>query len=360
LPPPAPDAIPGLRYVADAEPGIRRLRRGRGFGYLDPEGRALRDPEHLARIRALAIPPAWTEVWICLDAVGHIQATGRDQSGRKQYRYHARWLEERSSAKYLQLAAFGRRLPALRDQVETDLRRRGLAADKVVATVVWLLDNTLIRIGNDAYAIANKSFGLTTLRNRHVEITGQTLRFRFVGKSGKSWQLRLSDRRIARTVRAIQTLPGQRLFQYRDDEGTLRQVASNDVNAYIRAVMGETFSSKDFRTWGGTVRALSLLARTPPPATRAEERRVLNAVVDQVARELGNTRAVCRACYIHPRVLARWAEGALAGDIEALGRVRARKALDEDETLALRWLELFEEAENAAASPAEGRAKASA
>lgn len=336
---PEPAVECGLRYVSDDEPGIARRRRGRGFSYHHALTSHVGDRAVLARIAALAIPPAWTDVWICEDETGHIQATGRDAAGRKQYRYHPIWLETRSANKYAQLEAFGAQLPRLREAVLSDLGTRGLSQRKVVATVVWLLDNTMIRVGNDAYAQANESFGLTTLRNRHVEISGGTMLFEFKGKSGQHWRLRLSDRRIARTVRAIQALPGQRLFQFRDENDGRGQVTSQDVNEYIRDVAGDRFSSKDFRTWGGTVRALALLAGTETPETVAAGKRVLNGVLDKVARELGNTRSVCRACYIHPVVIERWADGRLAEEIAALGRVRPRKGLDREETMALRWLE---------------------
>ncbi|GGA60410.1 DNA topoisomerase IB [Pelagibacterium lentulum] len=329
----------GLRYASDDEPGFGRRRRGKGFSYHRADGKHISQTRVISRIERLAIPPAWIDVWICADATGHIQATGRDGAGRKQYRYHAAWLEMRRANKFNQLRNFGGCLPALRDAVMSDLQSRGLNARKVVATVVWLLDNTLIRVGNEAYVRENNSFGLTTLRNRHVEITGHKLKFTFKGKSGQKWDLRLSDRRIAHTVRAIQTLPGQRLFQYRDQDDGLNQVSSQDVNAYIKQAVGEEFSSKDFRTWGGTVRAFALLGQTPVPPNMSDQKRQLNAVIDKVARELGNTRAVCRACYIHPKLIERWGSGELAADVAQLGRTRSRSGLDVEETAALRWLE---------------------
>ncbi|CCV16019.1 DNA topoisomerase IB [Mesorhizobium sp. STM 4661] len=327
-----------LTYVVDTEPGIRRLRAGKGFSYKAPNGRASSD-DTLARIKALAIPPAWTDVWISPDADGHIQATGRDLRGRKQYRYHALWAEERDGAKYSSLVAFAENLPELRRRIDADLRRRGLPLERVVAAVVWLLDNTMIRVGNAAYARDNKSFGLTTLRDRHVDIKGSSLRFAFKGKSGKEWKLKLVDRRIARIVRGAQDLPGQKLFQYLDEDGNRRPVRSDDVNRYIRNAAGTVFSSKHFRTWGGTIHAASLFAQTERPESQAQQRRVINGVVDKVAERLGNTRAVCRKCYIHPQVFDAWSEGRLLGEMaEANKRKRSIPGLDDEEALVLRWL----------------------
>ncbi|CDX32520.1 DNA topoisomerase [Mesorhizobium sp. ORS 3359] len=328
-----------LNYVTDADPGIRRLRKGAGFSYLGPDGRAV-DETTLARIKAIVIPPAWTDVWISPDPDGHIQATGRDQRGRKQYRYHSQWTEERDGVKYSSLVAFAESLPALRRQIDADLRRRGLPLERVVASVVWLLDNTMIRIGNAAYARDNKSFGLTTLRDRHVEINGSSLRFAFKGKSGKEWKLKLVDRRIAKVVRGAQDLPGQKLFQYLGEDGDRRPVRSEDVNRYIREASGAEFSSKHFRTWGGTIHAASLFAGTELPESKTQQNRVINSVVDKVAERLGNTRAVCRKCYIHPLVFEAWTEGRLLDEMaEANKRKRLIQGLDEEETLVLRWLQ---------------------
>ena len=328
-----------LTYVSDADPGIRRLRKGKGFSYLRPGGRSV-SAATLARIEAIVIPPAWTEVWISPDADGHIQATGRDQRGRKQYRYHAQWTKERDDAKYSSLVAFAETLPTLRCQIDADLRRHGLPFERVVAAVVWLLDNTMIRVGNAAYAQDNKSFGLTTLRDRHVDIEGSSLRFAFKGKSGKEWKLKLVDRRIARIVRGAQDLPGQKLFQYLDEAGNRRPLRSDDVNRYIREVAGAEFSSKHFRTWGGTIHAASLFAQTELPESGAQQRRVVNSIIDKVADRLGNTRAVCRKCYIHPLVFEAWSEGRLLGEMaDASKRKRLIAGLDEEETLVLRWLE---------------------
>lgn len=331
-----------LRYVNDDEPGIGRRRRGRGFSYVRANGRAVSRASDLARIRALAIPPAWTDVWICADANGHIQATGRDDRGRKQYRYHDRWQADRGLAKYALMADFAAKLPTIRKAIDADLRRHGLPREKVVASIVWLLDNTMIRVGNDSYARENKSFGLTTLKRRHLEISGSTLNFRFNGKSGRVWDVGLADRRMARLLRTIEDLPGQRLFRYRDEEGGLHDVGSHDVNAYIHAAIGDQFSSKDFRTWGGTMRALTLLADTEVPDTKTGRARALNTVIDVVSRKLGNTRAVCRACYIHPAVFERWEQGKLAGDVAAIRAKRPRRAgLDAEECVATLWLQRF-------------------
>lgn len=330
-----------LVYVSDTEPGIRRVHAGRGFRYILPSGERLEDFDELDRIRKLAIPPAWTDVWICLDPDGHLQATGRDTRGRKQYRYHPRWAEVRDEAKYGSLTAFANALPHIRAQIDKDLRRRGLPRERVLASIVWLLDNTMIRIGNAAYARDNKSFGITTLRDKHVEIEGAKLRFRFKGKSGKEWNLGLTDRRIARVVRGAQELPGQHLFQYLDEDGERRAIRSEDVNRYIREHAGAEFSAKNFRTWGGTLLALGLLAREPVPETKTAKTRVLNQVIDKIAAALVNTRSVCRKCYIHPAVIESWLEGRLAEEIKEVRRrtSRPRTGLDLEETLLLRWLE---------------------
>jgi len=329
-----------LTYVNDSEPGIRRRRAGKGFAYMGSDGTRVEDAETLARIRKLAIPPAWTDVWICPRADGHIQATGRDQRGRKQYRYHAGWFACRDEVKFSSLVAFAEALPKLRARVDEDLRRRGVPFERAVASIVWLLDNTMIRIGNETYTRENKSFGLTTLRTRHVAVEGASLRFSFLGKSGQEWKLKLSDRRIARIVRTIQELPGQQLFQYIDEEGARRPVNSQDVNAYIRAHAGEAFTSKHFRTWGATRAAAILLAVEPPGATKREKARQLNEIIDRVARRLNNTRSVCRSGYIHPAVIHAWEEGRLASEMLEIRRRHRKsfKGLSEEESLVLRWL----------------------
>jgi DNA topoisomerase-1 len=298
-----------LIYVTGTEPGIRRVRRGRGFCYLNPDGSPVREEAILARIRAVAIPPAYTDVWICREPCGHIQATGRDQKGRKQYRYHKDWHGGQDATKFARLAGFGRSLPQLRAIVAKQMSARGITREKVLATVVSLLDRTLIRIGNAEYARLNDSYGLTTLQNRHVSLEGSQLHFRFRGKSGKVWQLRISDRRIARVVREIQDLPGQDLFQYRDEDGQVRDVTSADVNGYIREIAGDEASAKDFRTWNGTVLAARALATAGPFTSKREGASKVKAALREVAERLGNTISVCRSSYVHPAII----EGYLAG-----------------------------------------------
>jgi DNA topoisomerase-1 len=302
----------GLRYVSDSEPGIRRVRRGHGFVYLDPDGRLVKDPATLRRIRALAIPPAWERVWICLSDRGHIQAVGRDQKGRKQYRYHPRWQEVRDEAKYGRLLAFGKALPRIRAQVQHDLALPGLPQDRVVAAVVQLLESTLIRIGNEEYAQHNRSYGLTTLRDEHVDVSGAQIEFRFRGKSGKECTVRLSDRRLARIVKRCQDLPGQLLFQYIDEEGQQHSIGSADVNEYLRRVAGAEYSAKDFRTFAGTVMCTQLLKECLPCTGKTQMKKNIVQCIKQVAQRLANTAAVCRRCYIHPQVLEAYQDGSLA------------------------------------------------
>ena len=327
--------LAGLRHVTDSKPGIRRRRRGKGFRYLDPAGQPLRDPRERRRIEALAVPPAWTEVWICPLANGHLQATGRDARGRKQYRYHADWRAVRDETKFGRMVAFGEALPRLRARLDGDLAMPGLAREKVLAAVVKLLETTLIRVGNEEYARENDSFGLTTMRSRHVDIAGATLRFRFRGKSGKEREVAISDRRLARVVRACRELPGHELFQYVDESGERQAVDSADVNEYLRDVTGEDFTAKDFRTWGGTVLALAALRaagairpagedceereeceeREAGPARGAhrerEARRAIVEAVKRVADQLGNRPAICRKYYVHPAVIAAFLDGRL-------------------------------------------------
>jgi DNA topoisomerase-1 len=310
---PAADArAVGLRYVSDNQPGIRRLRAGRGFRYLDPADKPVRDKATLTRIRSLAIPPAWTDVWICPLPNGHMQATGRDDAGRKQYRYHPSWREVRDEAKYDRLVDFGRALPAIRTRVSEDIGRRDLTQERVVAAVVRLLEQTLIRVGNEEYARANRSFGLTTLRDRHVEVDGATLHFRFRGKGGKEYEVDLHDPRVARVVRRSRDIPGQVLFQYLDEAGERHQIGSADVNDYLRQIAGEEFTAKDFRTWAGTLMACQALLACEPPSSQTEAERMVVSAVDEVAAQLGNTRAICRRCYIHPAVIDAFLDGGLA------------------------------------------------
>jgi DNA topoisomerase-1 len=303
----------GLRYSTDTKPGITRRRRGRGWSYHGPDGRPISDADDRRRIQALAIPPAWTDVWICPDPRGHLQATGRDARGRKQYRYHARWGDARGAGKFDRMLAFAAALPRIRRRCEHDLDRRGVPREKVLATVVRLLELTLIRVGNDAYARENRSFGLTTLRDRHVRIDGTAMRFRFRGKSGRAHEVGLRDRRLAAVVRRCQDLPGQELFQYVDDEGQVRDVTSDDVNAYIAEAAGERFTAKDFRTWAGTVLAYrALRALQPADGTTAARKAVVEAM-RATADRLGNTPAVARGSYVHPAVLEAYLDGSLRG-----------------------------------------------
>jgi len=301
----------GLSYVSDQDPGLRRRITRQGFDYLDADGAPIRDEATIDRIRALAIPPVWTDVWISPSANGHIQATGRDQRGRKQYRYHARWKEARAETKYNRMLAFGRALPRIRKRVDADLAERGLTRTKVLAAIVRLLEATLIRIGNDEYARTNKSFGLTTLRKRHVDVEGGAIRFEFKAKSGVLHRSAFHDRRIARIVRSCQDLPGHRLFQYVDDAGERQAVGSDEVNQYLREIAGEDFTAKDFRTWAGTLLAAQLLSADPDPEAAPTKAAVVRCI-EQVAVQLGNTPAVCRACYVHPGVVGAYLDGRLA------------------------------------------------
>jgi DNA topoisomerase-1 len=304
-------AAAGLRYVADAMPGITRRRAGRSFSYRDPAGRLITDRQILARLRALAIPPAWTEVWICPESRGHLQATGRDARGRKQYRYHNEWRAVRDAHKFDRMLIFGRALPQIRARIDADLRRHGLPRERVLATILRLLETTLIRVGNAEYARENRSFGLTTIRHRHVEVNGSTIAFEFRGKGGKVHKVSTRDRRLARIVRACHELPGQELFQYVDDEGVRHDVDSADVNAYLQEITGEPFTAKDFRTWAGTVLASLALAEFESFDSQAAAKRNVTRAIEQVANNLGNTVAVCRKSYIHPAILDSYVEGSL-------------------------------------------------
>jgi len=303
----------GLRYSTDARPGMTRQRRGRGFSYRRPDGDLVHDPAVRARIRALAIPPAWTDVWICPDPAGHLQATGRDARGRKQYRYHERWRSERDDAKFERLIDFARVLPHVRDRCDADLATPGLSREKVLAAVVRLLEMTLIRVGNDEYARLNRSFGLTTLKNRHATVTGIRVRFRFRGKSGRQYEVGIRDRRLAAVVRRCQDLPGQELFQWVDEDGEPHDVGSDDVNDYLREISGIDITAKDFRTWAGTVlayRALRALARGTDD--RSSRKNVVEAVRSTSDR-LGNTPAVARRSYVHPAILEAYMDGSIGG-----------------------------------------------
>ncbi len=316
----------GLRYVSDSMAGIRRQGAAGRFAYVDSAGRQLDDEATLARIRALAIPPAWTEVWICKHANGHLQATGRDAKGRKQYRYHARWRSLRDEVKYERMISFGQALPLIRRRVDADLRRPGLPREKVLATIVYLLEATMMRIGNEEYARANKSFGLTTLRSRHVHIDGSEVQFRFRGKSGVNHAVTVDDRRLARIIQRIRDLPGQELFHYIDDAGEAHNVGSADVNDYLREITGEDYTAKDFRTWSGTVLAALALQEFEKFDSEAQAKKNIVRAIEHVAEKLGNTPSICRKCYVHPAVLDAYLDGTV---VEAL-RERTRRELVED------------------------------
>jgi DNA topoisomerase-1 len=311
-PTPAKSAqVIGLRYVTDERPGIRRESCGQGFRYRTAEGRIIRDRHALKRINSLVIPPAWQEVWICPLDQGHLQATGRDERGRKQHLYHPRWREERDQTKYDRVTDFARTLPAIRKHLKRDLARAGLCREKVLATIVRLLEVSLIRVGNDEYARDNKSYGLTTMKNRHATVLGAKIKFQFRGKSGKEHIVEVEDRRVARIVRACQDLPGQELFQYVDDEGQKHCLGSGDVNDYLREVTGRDFTAKDFRTWAATVCAASELERLGTVESETEARKNVVTAIKATAQGLGNTPAVCRKSYIHPAIIEAYLDGTL-------------------------------------------------
>jgi DNA topoisomerase-1 len=331
----------GIQYVSDAAPGIRRVRAGRGFRYLYSDGRPVRDPGVLRRIISIVVPPAWTDVWICPLANGHIQATGRDERGRKQYRYHPRWQEIRHQTKYDRMLDFGKSLPRLRRQIHADLSKPALSQEKVLATIIRLLETTLIRVGNEEYAKQNHSFGLTTLRMRHVKVLGSTLRFEFLGKSGIQHEIGVQDRRLARIVRDCMELPGQELFQYLDDEGKRHAIGSGDVNEYLRKISQQDFTTKDFRTWAGTVLAARALRECEPFSSQTQAKRNVVGAIKAVAVRLGNTVAVCRKCYIHPVVIEAYLNNTLpplaSQQVKELPR-RSRHALSADELFVLTLL----------------------
>ena len=306
----------GLRYVTDARPGITRKKRGKNFQYLDPDGKRITDEDTLARIKSLVIPPAWTDVWICPNANGHLQATGRDARGRKQSRYHPRWRATRDETKYERMKLFGAALPKIREQVERDLALPGLPREKVLATIVRLLETTFIRIGNEEYARENKSYGLTTLRDKHVGIEGSKVHFQFKGKSGKMHSIDVQDRQLARIVKKCQDVPGYELFQYFDEEGNHRSVDASDVNDYLRSITDDDFTAKDFRTWAGTVLACSLLRQFESTETQTQAKKNVVEAIKSVAERLGNTPSVCRKCYVHPRVIESYMSGSLVKAFE--------------------------------------------
>lgn len=303
----------GLRYVSDRIPGIRRVRRGKHFAYLGADGKPIRDEAELQRIRSLAVPPAYRDVWICPNPLGHLQATGIDARGRKQYRYHPRWREVRDETKYHRMLDFAKALPRIREAVEAQLRTSGLTRERVLAAVVRLLEETTIRVGNEEYAKENDSYGFTTLRNKHASVKGERIRFSFRGKSGVKHAVELRDRHLAKIVRACQDLPGQDLFEYVDDDGVVHAIDSSDVNEYIKSISGGDFTAKDFRTWVGTVQCALLLAELEPIPTQPARKRALNDVISKVAARLGNTPAVCRKSYIHPEIIAAYSEDGSLG-----------------------------------------------
>lgn len=307
----------GLRYVDDGMPGIARKPGGKQFRYVDADGKPVRDEATLKRIRSLVIPPAWTDVWICTQERGHLQATGRDARGRKQYRYHPRWRAQRDEAKYERMLSFGAALPAIRRHVNAALGQHGLPREKVLATIVYLLEATMMRIGNEEYARENQSFGLTTLRDRHVRIDGSAVQFRFRGKSGVHHEVEVHDRRLARIIARTRDLPGQDLFQYVDDEGQPHTIGSADVNDYLRAVTGEDYTAKDFRTWSGTVLAAAALREFEQFDSEAQAKKNIVRAIESVAKKLGNTPTICRKCYVHPVVIEAYLEGPAAPVLQA-------------------------------------------
>jgi len=350
----------GLVYVSDEEPGIRRRRSGKGFTYLGLDGKKVADRATLDRIRSLAIPPAYTDVWICPQDNGHLQATGRDAKGRKQYRYHPAFREARESTKFEHMLEFARGLPAIRRTIDEHMSRRGLPREKVLATVVHLLENTLIRVGNEDYAKQNKSYGLTTLRDPHVKVDGSELRFQFKGKSGKTWKLQVKDRRVAKIVKACQDLPGQDLFQYLDEDGERQSVTSSDVNAYLKQITGRDITAKDFRTWAGTVLAAMALSEFEQFDSDAKAKKNIRAAIEQVSARLGNTPTICRKCYVHPEVFSCYLEGGLLLEIKKEIEAELREDLpslrpEEAAVLSLLQERLSREAEEQAKRPAGSR-----
>jgi DNA topoisomerase-1 len=327
----------GLRYTSDRVPGIVRKRHGKTFSYVTPEGQVLKDPAELRRIRSLAIPPAWTDVWICRFAEGHLQAVGRDNRGRKQYRYHPLFRQHRNQTKFSRMPGFAAVLPKIRKHVEADLQGPGLSRTKVLATVVKLLETTCIRIGNEEYVSQNESFGLTTLRNDHVTIGGETLRFHFKGKSGQIHEIKLTDRKLARIVYQCQHLPGQELFQYLDENGEPVNLHSEDVNAYLREIAGEEFTAKDFRTWIGTAQAVAELEQLGQPENISDAKRNIVEAIKRVAKKLGNRPATCKAYYIHPAILESYATGSFLDTIK--GSSAREGILSREEKIALAIIE---------------------
>jgi DNA topoisomerase-1 len=331
----SPVAVPSLHHATPEELTIRRVRRGKGFSYHDDAGGRVTDDDTLERIRGIVIPPAWTDVRISADASTHLQAVGRDARGRLQYKYHPEWTEFRDRVKFDRLPAFANALPAVRKRIDADLKLPGIPRDKVLATITQLLETTLIRVGNEEYARENGAYGLTTLRNKHAKVHGGEVTFVFTGKSGIEHEVHAHDRRIARVLRECQEIPGQRLFQYLDDDGAPARIDSHDVNDYLRDAAGTEITAKDFRTWVATVATASALAALDPPTSEKEERAVVKEVITEVAHDLGNTPTVCRASYVHPRVLETYATGVLQDTWSTTPPRRARLSLDERKTRAL-------------------------
>jgi DNA topoisomerase-1 len=331
----------GLRYVSDATPGYRRKRNGTSFSYYDKDGRHITNPDIIRRIKSIGIPPAYEFVWICPSANGHIQATGVDARGRKQYRYHPKWRELRDQTKYEHILEFAAALPQLRRRVSADLKREGIPREKVLATIVSLLEKTLIRVGNSEYADQNKSYGLTTMRRKHIDIEGGTLRFEFSGKSGKQWKLQVQDKRIVAIVKRCAEIPGHELFKYLDDKKQVCTIDSGNVNAYIKEITQQNFTAKDFRTWAGTVFAALALAEYKKYDSQAEAKRNVVAAIDTVAKQLGNTRAICRKCYVHPEILNSYMSGDLVKMVDAKIADKFKRQyakLNADEVMVLAFL----------------------
>jgi DNA topoisomerase-1 len=332
----------GLRYVTDSQPGIHRRRRGTGFEYLDPDGKRVRDKETVKRIRSLVIPPAWREVWICTNPKGHLQVTGRDARGRKQSRYHPRWREVRDETKYERMTIFGAALPAIREKVEQDLSLPGMPRQKILAAIVRLMEATLIRVGNEEYARENHSYGLTTMRNKHVQVEGSSVTFKFQGKSGVRHTVDINDRRLARIIQRCQDIPGYELFQYLDSEGAHHSVDSADVNEYLRVMTGEDFTAKDFRTWAGTVMACTMLQEFEAFESQNQAKKNVVQAIKDVAARLGNTPSVCRKCYVHPAVLDIYFSGAMIKTVKkhvGEGIADSPHALHQEEVALLHLLQ---------------------
>ncbi len=343
----APEGAPesakaaGLIYVCADQPGIKRLRAGQGFRYVTADGKTVTDKITLGRIKRLAIPPAWTDVWICSRDNGHLQALGRDARGRKQYRYHPHWREVRDENKYNRMLDFAKALPRIRSRIERDLKKPGLPREKVLATVIKILETGLIRVGNDEYARENKSYGLTTMQDRHAAVKGSTVHFQFRGKSGKYHKIEIQDRRLAKIVAGCQAIPGQELFQYLEDDGKARDVTSTDVNEYLREITESDFTAKDFRTWGGTVLAAMALSEFEKFDTKAQAKKNLVRAIEAVAQRLGNTPAICRKCYIHPLILNSYLDGTMIDTFEkrAEEQLASRKGgLKAEEVTVLQFL----------------------